>query len=91
MRTVRNILRHELIGLECKVINSKNKFQIGISGKIIDETLKTILIDASGTRKRIPKKDSVFRVHVGEKNVDVSGDHIITRPEDRIKKPFRRW
>lgn len=87
MRSAKNILRHELIGLQCKVVNSLNKSQIGISGVIENETLKTIVING----KRIFKKGSIFRINVANKTVDVDGDHLLTRPEDRIKKKIKKW
>ena len=87
MRNPGNILRHELIGLECKVVKSQNKAQEGINGKIVDETLKTLVIDG----KTVQKKGSVFRVSVQGKNVDIEGDFIVARPEDRIKKSILKW
>ncbi len=91
MRTWKNILQHELIGLECRVVGAANESQTGIRGRIIDETMKTIVIDAGGEKKVIQKKGSVFRVRLGGKDVDISGDFIIARPEDRIKKIIRKW
>ncbi|MGL4669145.1 MAG: ribonuclease P protein component 1 [Methanobacteriaceae archaeon] len=46
-----NIFRHELIGLYVKVIESSNKSLIGIKGKVIDETKKTIKIVVMGNSK----------------------------------------
>ncbi len=91
MRTPSNIIRHELIGLECVVSKASNKGHAGISGKIVDETLKTIIISHKGTNKRIPKQGTVFRIMLDNKEVDVDGDYLIARPEDRIKKKFRKW
>ena len=91
MRNPRNILRHELIGLQCEVISSKNASQAGIKGKIIDETLKTIVIGEGGKKKTVEKKGAVFRVRIDEKTVDIDGNYIASRPEDRIKKKISRW
>ena len=87
MRNVENILRHELIGLQCEVVGSENKSSIGICGKIEDETLKTLEING----KRVFKKGSVFRISVANHRIDVSGDQLLTRPEDRIKKKAKKW
>ena len=87
MRNASNILRHELIGLECRVMGSKNKSHIGIEGKIIDETLKSVVIEG----KKIQKKDTMFMVKLGGKNVHIDGNFIIARPEDRIKKKISKW
>lgn len=91
MRTPRNILRHELIGLDCTVVSSSNKSQVGISGKIVDETMKTLVIESAGKEKRVQKEGCVFRVSLGPQAVDIEGKYIASRPEDRIKKKFSRW
>ena len=88
MRRPDNILKHELIGLFCEIIHANNKSQIGLKGKIIDETMKTILIDSG---KRIPKQNTIFRIMLGSKKIDIDGNYLIARPEDRIKKKFKKW
>ncbi len=90
MRNEKNILRHEIIGLPCKVISAQNSSHVGTSGKIVDETIKTVLIKDM-TKKRIPKKGTVFRMRINTKEVDIEGDYLVARPEDRIKKKFMRW
>ena len=87
MRSERNILRHELIGLYCEVVGAKNKDLVGLRGKIIDETMKTLVID----RKRVQKQGTKFRVVLGQKRLIINGDFIVARPEDRIKKKFKKW
>lgn len=87
MRSAKNILRHELIGLGCVVVESQNKAQTGICGTIEDETMKTIVIGG----KRIFKKGSVFRIKLNNEKVDVEGDYLLSRPEDRIKKKVKKW
>ncbi len=87
MRNVKNILRHELIGLQCEIVKSSNKSQVGIKGLIEDETLKTLIIDG----KRVFKKGSVFSIKVTGQSVVVDGDYLLSRPEDRIKKKIKRW
>lgn len=91
MRNSSNILRHELIGLECEVVRSKNKSQIGLAGKISDETMKTIVFDVQGERKVVEKKGTTFRVKLGGKHVDIDGNYLVARPEDRIKKKIHKW
>ncbi len=91
-RTWRNILRHEFIGLRCEVVDSKNKCQVGIKGVVIDETRNTIVIRTKRGDKRIEKRGRVFRFWLDDGSVvDVNGDSIVARPEDRIKKKFRKW
>lgn len=87
IRNASNILRHELIGLECKVVTANNKSQIGMQGKIVDETLKTLSISG----KKVEKKGSVFRVKLESKTIDIDGNYLLSRPEDRIKKKIIKW
>ena len=87
MRTAENIIRHELIGLECQVVSSANDDQRGLKGKITDETMKTIMIDG----KAVEKKGSVFKLKLSKETVEVDGNFIIARPEDRIKKKIKKW
>ena len=91
MRNARNILRHELIGVQCKIIHSKNKSQTGIIGKIINETRNTITLKTRKKEKKIPKKDTIFQVQLSRKKVDIIGNFLIAKPEDRIKKKIKRW
>lgn len=91
MRTPKNILMHEFIGLPCKIVESKNSYCIGIEGKIIDETMKTIILKTRGGRKVVMKKGTIFRMNLEKQKIDVDGNFIIARPEDRIKKKFKKW
>ena len=94
MITPQNIFRHELIGLTVEIIDSNHKEFIGIKGIVIDETRNTITVDTNDIEKRIPKENVVllFTLPTGEQ-VAINGKVIVARPEDRIKKKFRkiRW
>ncbi len=87
---INDIRRHEFIGMECAVMSAKNANQAGIKGKIVDETMKNIIIMAD-EKKIIPKKGTVFQLSVGNKKIELKGDFIIGRPEDRIKRKFKKW
>ena len=41
----KNLYPHELIGEEVEVIESSNQSQVGIKGKVIDETKSTLNIN----------------------------------------------
>ncbi len=91
MRNTKNILQHELIGLIGKIVRSSNQSQTGIEGKIIDETMKTIMIKNKKGSSEVMKKGTVFRIDLNGKNVDVDGNFLVARPEDRIKKKTKKW
>lgn len=79
------ILRHELIGLNAKVIESKNQANVAIQGKIGDETKNTITIIQGNKKKRLMKKNVVLEITFKNKRFHVDGKLLAKRPEDRIK------
>ncbi len=92
MLTPRNIARHELIGLECIVLKSRNKKQEGLNGIVADETKNTIVIMQNGKISKIAKAGAefVFTLPSGKK-VKVSGQLLVARPENRIRAKLRKW
>jgi len=91
MITSKNLVHHEFIGLKVHVTNMKNK-SLNLKGTIIDETKNTIKIEGmDNTEKIIPKKGNlfVFEIPNGEK-VEIDGNILSIRPEDRIKKRFKK-
>jgi len=87
-----NLVRHELIDLEIEIKKSSNKSQIGIKGKVINETFKTLKIETKKGEKVIQKKDTIliFNLSNGTR-VKVDGNLLLGRSEDRIKKKLPRW
>jgi len=85
--TARNILQHELIGLETEVLECPNRSLVGTKGKVMMETKNTITVGA----RTMPKKGAVLLFNLNGKNVKVSGDKLAARPEERIKKKAKKW
>ncbi len=101
-----NLIHHELIGLEVEVVDSTNPYQIGIKGKVIDETRNILKIDVDGGHVRMVSKshtDFIFTIPAGngrrylpdaKTRVKVKGTLLLSQPENRIqtkfKKSFRR-
>ena len=91
MITSKNLVHHEFIGLNVHATSKKNK-SLNLKGIIIDETKNTIKIEAmDNTEKLIPKNGSIFVFEIpnGEK-IEVDGNILSIRPEDRIKKRFKK-
>ncbi|MBI4010343.1 MAG: ribonuclease P protein component 1 [Candidatus Aenigmarchaeota archaeon] len=91
--TPQNLVRHELISLPVKISKSTDLTQKGLSGKVIDETYNTIKIEAKdGKEKTVIKGNCVFVFTLPNKTkVQVDGNLLVSRPEDRIKKKFPKW
>ena len=85
--TKRNVLRHELIGLEARVTNSSDPGLIGTYGTIVDETRDMLVIEQAGKPKIVPKANSIFILTLpnGEE-INVDGAKLVTRPEERVRK-----
>jgi len=88
MITPQNILRHELIGLTAKIRKASDKGLEGREGEVFDETRNMLTIKAGGKFVNVPKKGGVFLCRLAERWVEIDGNAIIARPEDRVKKKF---
>ncbi len=77
--------KHELIGLICEVIKAKNKDIIGLRGKIIDETKNTLKILCKNKIKTILKNQITLNIKIGNKTIQIQGEKLLKRPEERIK------
>ena len=93
MITPHNIMRHELVGLEVEITHSLHGDLKGIHGRVVYETKNTITIeDGEGNEKIIPKRSAKFHFTLPEGTiVEIDGKIIVSRPEDRIKKRFRKY
>ena len=90
MITKENILRHEMIGLKTTVCNSTDPKNKDIEGKIIDETQKTFRIKNDKKIMIIQKKGNIFQIELPDGTLTkITGDKIITRPEERIQKRYK--
>ena len=77
---VEKLVRGELIGLNVNVIG-KN-----ITGKIVDETKNSILIETKKGRKMVMKINNDFEFVFSDKKISVNGKQLASRPEDRVKR-----
>lgn len=79
--TPENVHRHELIGLQCEVVEHSDPTLEGVSGEVLDETMNTLKIG----EKTVEKEHGVFVFELpsGE-SVELDGEEIHDRPEDRV-------
>lgn len=82
----KKLARSELIGLDVKIIESENRFNRGIKGKIIDETKNMFIVETEKRKKKIIKNQCVFEFKLKEKNIQINGKSLTIRPEERIKQ-----
>ena len=69
-----------------KVIDSTDPTLIGISGVVMDETKRTIIIQTSNNEITMAKNTIRFTIEEEE----INGSKVGQRPEERIGKRYRR-
>ncbi len=75
---------HELIGETIEVVSSKNKSNLGIKGKVIDETKETITVAQENGKEAVLMKQ-IITFKLMKSGKIIFGDLIAKRPEDRLK------
>ncbi len=95
-----NIIHHELIGLDIRVVESTNNSLCGVEGRIVDETRNMFTVETGDREKMIPKSGSSFiftiplRTNEGKRylpsNIKVDGRLLLSQPENRIQTRFRK-
>jgi ribonuclease P protein subunit POP4 len=79
------ITKHELIGSYAEIVDSTNKSNIGIKGKIIDETKNTIIIQKKDEKKTLLKNNIMLIIKIENKKYKIQGKILAKRPKDRLK------
>jgi len=84
MITEGNILRHELVGLRATVSGSANARLVGTSGRVIDETKSTLVLETRSGTKTVPKRGNEWAFAVSGLDIRVDGGRIARRPAERL-------
>lgn len=64
----------------------------GVKGKIVDESRNMLTLQDGGRRLLIPKSVATFRFKLRDGMlVEVDGQRLVARPENRLKTKVRRW
>ena len=88
----KNIIIHELIGLEAIVVNHSDPTLIGLRGRVVDETMKTLVLETEQGEKVVPKEYGVFCFKLpDERWTLVRGDEILFRPWERTKRGYKKF
>ncbi len=75
-----------LIGKEVVVKTATNASLIGIQGKIVNETLNTIVVETCNGCKTVVKDTSKFLIN----GIEVCGREIAKRPFERLKQKWKK-
>ncbi|MEM3881471.1 MAG: ribonuclease P protein component 1 [Candidatus Bathyarchaeia archaeon] len=91
MKVTSDIIRHEFIGTEGKIVESPHVGYVGLHGIVIDETKNTFTILHEGKPKQVVKNTAVFHFNFPDGTVvEIDGRLLVGRPEDRLKKSVKR-
>ena len=91
MKVTPDIIRHEFIGTEGKIVKSPHPDYLGITGEVIDETKNTFTILHKGKAKSVVKNSAVFNFKFSDGTiVEINGKLLLGRPQDRLKKTVKR-
>ena len=87
--TPSNLIYHNLVGLTVRITDSTDPTQVGLEGRVIDETSRTLTIATDRGNRMVPKINSQFAFYLPAK-VLVQGSEIALSPEERLKRLQRR-
>lgn len=93
--TTTNVLRHEWLGLSCRVVDSSDKTRIGRSGIVVDETMKTLVLATPQNRFVVPKAECVFAFDLAGETAVVDGKRACVPSVERLRvsggKNTKEW
>jgi ribonuclease P protein subunit POP4 len=58
--TPETLIRHELVGLHARVAESSNPDAVGISGRVVEETMRTLTLAEGDRVWQLPKRGTTF-------------------------------
>ena len=82
--TAETLVRHELVGLDVRVVSASNPDVIGVSGEVVTETTRTLGIETDGQVSHVPKESATFEWTLP------SGEVVRTADERLLARPARR-
>lgn len=91
MTAAERLTRHELIGLNVRVMESSNPLHVDVAGSVIDETMNTLVIKSTSGKKRLPKAIVTFGFTLSNGTlIEIDGKQLEGRPADRIGRKYMR-
>lgn len=85
-RDDKNLIYHELIGLRVVIADHTDRTLKGCEGVVVDESMNMLTINDGGRYVKVPKLGARIIFKLPDKDVEVFGEMLVGRPEDRIKR-----
>jgi ribonuclease P protein subunit POP4 len=97
--TPERLTRHELVGLTATVTDAPNPDLVGVAGRVVDETRRTLVLSADDRSRRVPKRTTTFAFELPGSpptTVRVAGATLVAAPARRTETAPRpggddRW
>ncbi len=83
-----NSIHMPILARNISIVNSTDPTLVGINGKILEETRRTIIVQTKNGEKTFAKNVIQFTLD-SEKEV-IDGAAVTQRPENRINRKYRR-
>jgi len=87
-RTPETLVRHELVGLDARVVAASNPDLLDIDGEVVIETTSTLHIERAdrARAKQVPKAGTTFAFDLPDgQTVRVEGERLVARPARRTE------
>ena len=72
--TPETLTRHELIGVPLRVADAPNPDLVGLSGRVVSETMQTFVVATDSGEKRVPKAGTTFEMALVSTADQTAGD-----------------
>jgi len=60
------IAKHELVGLQVRVVESTDPSRVGLAGRVVRETMRTLVVATASGERQVPKAGSTFEFAIDE-------------------------
>jgi ribonuclease P protein subunit POP4 len=80
MITPETLTRHELVGLPVRVADAANPDLVGTSGRVVDETARTLRVSDGSRTRAVPKANSTLEFRLAEEDItSLNGFEAVVR------------
>jgi ribonuclease P protein subunit POP4 len=91
MKITPDIIRHEFVGTQARIVQSRHIGYLGLAGPVIAETKNTLTLIHQGQPKSVIKDSASFDFEFNDgTTVNIDGKLLVGRSEDRLKKSVKR-
>ena len=91
MRITPDIIRHEFIGTQARIVQSTHIGYLGLAGPVIAESKNTLTLIHQGQPKSVIKDLASFDFKFNDGTiVNIDGKLLVGISEDRLKKSVKR-